>query len=65
MPSKIIRRELSDEPKYSEKDIVLYLEKFLKGSTCGDAFSGQPWGEVENERLFFAINEIDIGNFNP
>lgn len=63
MESRIIRRELSDEKQYSEKDVVLFLEKFLKGSLCGDCFASQPWGETENERLFYAISEIDYGKF--
>ncbi len=63
MESRIIRRKLSDEKKFSEKDVVLFLEKFLKGSSCGDCFSDHPWGEIENERLYFAISEIDYGNF--
>lgn len=65
MESRTIRRELSEEKVYSEKDVVLYLEKFLKGSSCGDMFDGQPWGETENERLYFALSEIDCGNFKP
>jgi len=63
MESRIIRRELSNSKEYSEKDVVLFLEKFLKGSLCGDCFSGQPWGEKENERLYFAISEINYGKF--
>jgi len=61
--SRTIQRELSDKKMYSEKDVVLFLEKFLKDSSCGDMFDGQPWGEVENERLYFALSEIDCGKF--
>ena len=63
MESRTIKRPLSNEKVYSEKDVVLYLEKFLKGSLCGDCFNGSPWGEKENERLYFALSEIDYGNF--
>lgn len=61
--SKTIQRELSEEKVYSEKDVVLFLERFLKGSLSGDSFDGCPWGEPENERLYFALSEIDYGNF--
>ena len=63
MESRTIKRPLSDEKVYSEKDVVLYLEKFLKRSLCGDCFDGSLWGAIENERLYFALSEIDYGNF--
>ena len=65
MQSRTINRELSKEKIYSEEDVVLFLEKFLKGSSCGDCFSIQPWGETENERLYFALSEIGYGKFKP
>jgi len=62
--SRMIKRELSTVKIYSESDVVNFLEKFLKGSLSGDSFSGRTsWGEPENERLFFALNEIALGNF--
>jgi hypothetical protein len=63
MESKTIKRPLSGIKKYSEKDVVLFLEKFLKGSLCGDSFDGCPWGETENERLYFALSEISYEKF--
>jgi len=65
MKSKIIKRKLSDEKQYSEKDIVLYLENFLEKSLCGDCFTGSPWGEESNRRLYvaiFGIGENELRN---
>ena len=57
--SKILNRELSTEVKYSERDVVLYLEKRLKKSLCGDCFSGSPWGEEENKQVYLLVFGID------
>jgi len=64
MRSRHIKRELSEEIKYSEKDVVLFLEEQMKGSLCGDALTHHAWGEQENQQLFIAICEINWGNFD-
>lgn len=59
--SKIIKRTLSEVKEYSEKDIVLFIESYLKNVFCGDYFHDCPWGIAENERLYIAIFEIERG----
>jgi len=61
--SKILNRDLCKEIKYSERDIVLYLEKKLKKSLCGDCFSESPWGRDENKQLYISIFGIDDRRF--
>lgn len=64
MKSRMIRRKLNKEKKYSEEEIVLFLEKYMKKSLSGDTLASAFYGEEENIRLVGAIAEIDDGELD-
>ena len=62
--SRLFKHDFSKEKKYSESDIVEYLESFMGKVLCGDYVTDVPWGVEKNERLYIAIFGIKDGELD-